>query len=168
MSSRLIQLLAGAVLGALTAFVLVGMHRVSADIGGVSIPWGLLFGAVFMAVASILLTAWFEAKLPLGILALVFAMLALMFAGQSPGGGVLMPAQVAGQVQWTGWAVQLIGVLIPLAAAGLVWMRQIRALHRDSGHHERLNDPDDQGPAPRTASQRTASQRTTSPRTTSQ
>ena len=129
---RLLQAITGALIGVLAALVLVGMHRVSADIGGVSVPWGLLFGAVFMIVASVLLTAWFEAKLPLGMLAFVFALLALLFAGESPGGGVLMPAQIAGEKQWTGWAVQIIGVAIPLVAAGIVWVRQIRSLHRQS------------------------------------
>ncbi|CAM4124942.1 MULTISPECIES: hypothetical protein [Helcobacillus] len=139
---RIAQFATGAVLGVLSAFVLIGMHRVSAEIGGVTVPWGLAFGALFQVVACVLVVAWFDAKLPLIILAAVFALLALMFSGPSPGGGILMPAEVNGEAQYSGWLIQLIGVLIPLIAAAGLWAVQIAALRRAHEHSARPTTAD--------------------------
>lgn len=143
-ASRLIESIVSALLGTVSAFILVGTHRLSGTLGGVSVPWGLIFGAVFQLFASIFLLAWFGRKLPLGVLALVFAAFAMWFAGPSAGGGILMPGEIAGQFQWQGWAVQLIGVLIPAAVLASVWVRQITRLFRagsGEGPRDTINGP---------------------------
>lgn len=132
--SRVVDVLAGAGLGVLSGFVLVGVHRMSVSVGGIDIPWGLVFGAVFQIVGCVLLVALSGRKLPLAVFALVFALLSMVFAGTSAGGGVLMPGEIAGVVQWQGWAVQIMGVVIPCLVVALVWARQIRALARARGH----------------------------------
>lgn len=129
---RLAQLLAGGVLGLVSAFVLVGTHRVHGEIAGIDLPLGLIFGFAYQLVASIFLVLAFGTKLPLGALAAVFAALALLFAGPSQGGGILMPAQIGGVTQWQGWAVQFIGVLVPLVIAAVVWAQQIRDIARNA------------------------------------
>lgn len=131
--SRVVEVLSGAGLGVVSGFVLVGVHRMSVSLGGVELPWGLLFGAVFQIVGCVLLIALSGRKLPLAVFALVFAAMSMLFAGTSAGGGVLMPGEIAGVAQWQGWAVQIMGVLIPCLAIALVWARQIRALARGRG-----------------------------------
>lgn len=129
-SSRLVEIVAGAVIGVISGFVLIGTHRLQLPVGGSDIPVGLIFGAVFQCVGSVLLAAWFGRKMPLGVLSLVFAVLAMLFAGPSAGGGILMPGELAGEFQWQGWAVQLIGILVPLAVLTVMWIIQIRQISR--------------------------------------
>lgn len=129
--ARIAEVIVSVLLGIVSAFVLVGLHRNSVEISGTGVPWGLIFGAAYQLVASVFLAAWSGRKLPLALLSAVFAVLAAMFAGPSAGGGILMPGEIAGEYQWQGWIVQLIGVLVPIAVLAAVWVIQIRRIARE-------------------------------------
>ena len=56
-------------------------------------------------------------RFPLLVLGALWGILATPFLGEGAGGGVLMPAEIAGQAQFSGWIVQGLGVGIPYLTA---------------------------------------------------
>lgn len=136
-ASRTTEIVVGAIAGVLGGLVVIGTHRMRSAVGGVQIPWGLIFGLAFQAIATGGLIAISGRKLALFIDALAFTIVAMYFSGTSLGGGLLVPAQIAGVAQWQGWAAQFLGVIVPLVGAAIVWIIQIRNIARATKREER-------------------------------
>ena len=112
LAARLGQAAMAIVLAIVSVLLLVTTHRFELTVLGVDLPAGLLLGAVFQAVWSATGT-----RFPLLVLGSLWGLLAGPFLGEGAGGGVLLPAEIAGQAQYSGWIVQGIGILIPFALA---------------------------------------------------
>jgi hypothetical protein len=112
-SARIGQLVLAVVVCAVSLFLLIPLHRVGIDLGGVQLPVGLAFGLVLQVVASVFLWAATGAYLPVIVLACLWGIGVMPFAGNGAGGGVLMPAALGDRLQLQGWVVQGIGVLVP-------------------------------------------------------
>lgn len=129
---RVVQVVMAAVLAVVSALLMVTTHRQGVRVAGVALPTGLLLGAAFQLAASLFLLAATGRRLPLVVLAVLWCLVAMPFAGQSGGGSVLMPAELGGAVQPQGWIVQILGVAIPLVVLAVAWARQMRSLSRTS------------------------------------
>ncbi|MCT1955385.1 hypothetical protein M3C92_03995 [Dermabacter hominis] len=136
-TSRATEIVVGAIVGVLGGLVVIGTHRMRSTVQDVSVPWGLLFGCAYEVVATCMLVALSGRKLPLFIDALAFTLVAVYFSGTSLGGGLLVPAQIAGEAQWQGWAAQFLGVIVPLVGVAIVWAIQIRNIARANQREER-------------------------------
>lgn len=123
----------GALLGIVSALLMVTCHRLSLDVAGLELPIGLILGAVLQTACCVFLLASTGRRLGVVVLAVVWFLVALPFAGQSAGGGVLMPAAIGEEVQYQGWAVQILGIGIPLLALAACWVQRIRRLSSLSG-----------------------------------
>ncbi len=140
-ASRATEIVVGAIVGVLGGLVVIGTHRMRSTVGGVQLPWGLALGFAFQAIATVGLVALSGRKLPLFMEALAFTLVAMYFSGTSLGGGLLVPAQIAGEAQWQGWVAQFLGVIVPLVGAALVWIIQIRNIARATKREERTVKP---------------------------
>lgn len=118
-AARASQVVAAIVVAVVSVLLLVTMHRLEVSVGGIHLPVGLVFGAVFQFAASTFLWAATGARLPVVVLGCVWGLMVLPFAGTSPGGGVLMPAVIAQRTQISGWIVQGIGIAVPFAFLGI-------------------------------------------------
>jgi hypothetical protein len=108
-----------------SVLLLVTTHRLEVAVLGVDLPAGLLFGAAFQVVVCLFLWASTGTRFPLLVLGALWGLLAGPFLGEGAGGGVLMPAEIAGEVQLSGWVVQAIGIGIPfLVALALTLVRR--------------------------------------------
>ncbi|WP_241237300.1 hypothetical protein [Brachybacterium saurashtrense] len=119
LAARLAQAAMAIVLAIVSVLLMLTTHRLSLDVLGAAIPVGLLFGALFQGVVCVFLWAATGARLPLLVLGCLWPVLAIPFLGEGVGGGVLLPAVIAGQVQLSGWIVQAIGVGVPFLVAAL-------------------------------------------------
>lgn len=111
--ARISQVVLGVVITVLSVVLLVTTHRLRVDVGGVDVPAGLLLGTAFQVTACVFLYAATGSRLPLAVVGSLWGLLAMPFLGRGAGGGVLFPAEIAGQPQISGWIVQGIGVLLP-------------------------------------------------------
>lgn len=118
--ARVAQVALGALLSVISVVLLVPMHRLELDLLGIDLPVGLVFGFVFQLVASIFAYSSTGSRLPLVILGALWGLLVMPFAGRGIGGGVLMPAEMGEQTQYSGLLLQAIGVLTPFAVAGVI------------------------------------------------
>lgn len=140
--SRLAQVIAALVLAVVSVLLMVTTHRVTLGVGGVPLPAGLALGAAFQLAASIFLLASTGRRLPLVVLTVAWGALGMVFAGQSAGGGVLMPAVIGDRPQYSGWAVQILGTLIPLLVLAAAWLGRIRRIARArAGRGGRVGHP---------------------------
>ncbi|WP_058235415.1 hypothetical protein [Devriesea agamarum] len=128
--SLLAQVVLGAVTGALSVTFMVLIHRSSVDILGVTIPLGLIIGAVFQLFTALFLGMATGHKLPLVVHGVVWGLLFMPFSGPGLGGGVLIPASIQDVFQWQAIAVQVLGLGIPFGAAALMWVRAIHRIQR--------------------------------------
>ena len=117
LAARLGQAAMAIVLAIVSVLLLVTTHRFELTVLGVDLPAGLLLGAVFQAVVCLFLWSATGTRFPLLVLGSLWDLLAGPFLGEWAGGGVLLPAEIAGQAQYSGWIVQGIGILIPFALA---------------------------------------------------
>ena len=140
-ASRRTEIIVGVIAGVFGGLVVIGTHRMRSTVGGVSVPWGVAFGCAFQTIATLGLIALSGRKLPLFMDALAFTLVAMYFSGTSLGGGLLVPAQIAGEAQWQGWAAQFLGVIVPLVGAAVVWALQIRNIARATKREERTVKP---------------------------
>lgn len=129
-ASRITQVVAGVVLGVVSALLMVTTHRAGVDLLGVRVPTGLLLGAAFQVACCVFLLASMARLLPLLVLAATWCLAAAPFTGRSAGGGVVMPGSLGGHVQYQGWAVQILGVGIPLVVVAACWFRRFRGIQR--------------------------------------
>jgi hypothetical protein len=125
-AARAGQLVLAVVLCAVSLFLLIPLHRFSIDLGGAHLPVGLLFALVFQVVVSVFLWAATGAYLPVIVLACLWGLGVMPFAGNGAGGGVLMPAALGDRIQLQGWVIQAIGVLVPFAVLLVVRWRERR------------------------------------------
>lgn len=130
--SRVLQVICALVLAVVSVLLMITLHRFTVVTGGVTIPLGLIMGGLFQLAASVFLLSATGRRMPLVVLAGAWAALAMVFAGSSAGGGVLMPGQIGGAVQYQGWIVQALGVGIPLVVLAAAWVARMRALLRAS------------------------------------
>lgn len=126
LAARFSQAALAIVLTILSVVLLVTTHRLKVALGGVELPAGLLFGTVFQLTACVFLYTATGSRLPLVILGSLWGLLAMPFLGRGVGGGVLFPAVIAEQVQYSGWIVQGIGVLLPFAVALVITLLRRR------------------------------------------
>ncbi len=119
-SARVSQVVMGVVLAVISAPLMVIVHRLTLDVGGVGVPLGLLLAGLFQLLACVFLWASTDSRLPLVVLLAVWGIVALPFLGRGAGGGILVPAQLGGQPQYGGVLVQLLGVGIPLAMLAIL------------------------------------------------
>jgi hypothetical protein len=129
-AARISQVICALVIGAVSVLLLVTLHRVQLSVLGLSLPIGLVIGAVFQFACSTFLWASTGARLPVVVLGCVWGLMVMPFAGRGAGGGVLMPAIIGEQTQYSGWIVQGIGVAVPFVFLGvqlLVARRSARA-----------------------------------------
>ncbi|MFC7373838.1 MULTISPECIES: hypothetical protein [unclassified Brachybacterium] len=124
LAARLTQATMAIVLAVISVLLMVTTHRVRLEIGGVDWPAGLLFGGAFQVVACVFLYAATGSRLPVVVLGCLWGLLASPFLGRGAGGGVLMPAVISEQTQYSGWIVQGLGVAIPFAVALVVTLRR--------------------------------------------
>jgi hypothetical protein len=125
LGARLGQAAMAVVLTVVSVLLLVTTHRLEVAVLGVDLPAGLLFGAAFQVVVCLFLWASTGTRFPLLVLGALWGLLAGPFLGEGAGGGVLMPAEIAGEVQLSGWVVQAIGIGIPfLVALALTLVRR--------------------------------------------
>lgn len=124
MTRPLRELIVGAVFSAVIAvisvLVMVTVHRHTVPLGGAHLPTGLLLGACFQIAASVLVWSVTGARASLVVLAAVWGLAVMPFAGRGAGGGILMPAVLGEQVQYSGVIVQLIGVGVPFAVLAVI------------------------------------------------
>ena len=113
------------VLAIISVLLLITTHRAELVVAGVHLPAGLLFGAVFQAVACVFLWSATGSRMPLVVLGSLWGLLATPFLGRGVGGGVLLPAVIAEQPQYSGWIVQILGIAIPFAIAALITLVRI-------------------------------------------
>lgn len=131
-SARISQVISALVVAVVSVIVMVPTHRLSIDLGGLALPVGLLFGALFQTVASVFLWASTGSRLPVVLLACAWGLLVMPLAGTGPGGGVLMPAMLGDQMQYSGWIVQALGVFIPFIVCAVVTVQRLRRVPRAS------------------------------------
>ena len=110
LGARLGQAAMAVVLTIVSVPLLLTTHRVELAVLGADLPAGLLFGAAFQVVVSLFLWAATGTRFPVLVLGALWGLAAAPFLGQGAGGGVLLPAELAGQVQLSGWIVQGIGI----------------------------------------------------------
>lgn len=114
----------------LSVLLMLTTHRLRLELGGVQLPVGLLFGAVYQTVTSIFLWSLTGSRLPVVVLGGLWGLAAMPFLGRGVGGGVLLPGVIGDQVQYSGWIVQLLGIGIPFLVAGILTLARIRELSR--------------------------------------
>lgn len=120
LAARLTQAAMAVVLAIVSVLLMITTHRVELPVGGLHLPVGLLFGALFQVVASVFLWAATGSRLPLLVLGSLWGVLAMPFLGEGMGGGVMMPAMLGTEPQYSGWVVQGLGLVIPFLIAGLI------------------------------------------------
>lgn len=120
LAARFSQVALAIVLTILSVVLLVTTHRLRLDIGGLELPAGLLFAAVFQVTVCVFLYAATGSRLPLAVVGSLWGLLAMPFLGRGVGGGVLFPAAIGDQIQYSGWIVQGIGVLLPFLMIGVI------------------------------------------------
>lgn len=125
------DLLGGMLMTALIAVVsvllMVTVHRHTVELGGIDWPTGLLLGAAFQLAASLFVWATTGTRIALVVLAAVWGLAVMPLTGPGVGGGVLMPAVVGDQMQYSGYAVQLLGVGIPFVVLAVITvLRRLR------------------------------------------
>ena len=113
LGARLGQAAMAVVLTIVSVPLLLPTPRVELAVLGADLPAGLLFGAAFQVVVSMFLWAATGTRFPVLVLGALWGLAAAPFLGQGAGGGVLLPAELAGQVQLSGWIVQGIGIGVP-------------------------------------------------------
>ena len=113
LGARLGQAAMAVVLTIVSVPLLLTTHRVELAVLGADLSAGLLFGAAFQVVVSLFLWAATGTRFPVLVLGALWGLAAAPFLGQGAGGGVLLPAELAGQVQLSGWIVQGIGIGVP-------------------------------------------------------
>lgn len=126
--SRLLQLVLGLVLGLLSSVLLAVFHRVEWDVLGVAWPVGLLVCLAFQIAAVIYLWTAALRRTPILVFLVTFLIVFGILSSTGPLGSTLVPAQVAGVVQWQSGAVILIGVGVPLVALLITWFRRLREI----------------------------------------
>lgn len=124
--ARVIQVVMGVVVAVISVLLMITTHRMQLDLLGAAIPVGLLFGALFQIVACVFLYAATGARLPLLVLGGLWGLLAAPFLGNGAGGGVLMPAVIGDQAQYSGWIVQGLGIAIPFLVLLAITLRRRR------------------------------------------
>ena len=117
LGARIGQAAMAVVLTLVSVPLLLTTHRLELTVLGADIPAGLLFGAVFQVVVSLFLWAATGSRLPVLVLGALWGLVASPFLGRGAGGGVLLPAEIAGEAQLSGWIVQGIGIGIPFLVA---------------------------------------------------
>lgn len=126
LSARIAQAVMALVLTVVSVLLLVTTHRLEIELLGIDLPAGLLFGALFQLVTCVFLWSATGSRLPVLVLGCLWGLLAMPFLGQSPGGGVLMPAMLGDVPQYSGWIVQGIGLSIPFLVAGALTLARRR------------------------------------------
>ena len=124
-AARLAQVVMAIVLAVLSVVLMVATHRVRVELLGIDWPAGLVFGAVFQIVSCVFLYGATGSRLPLLVLGSVWGILAMPMMGRGVGGGVLMPAVIGEQAQYSGWIVQGLGLAIPFVVAGVITARRL-------------------------------------------
>lgn len=126
LSARITQGIMGVVLTVLSVLLMLTTHRMQLSLGGVDLPVGLVFGGAFQVVTCVFLYSATGSRLPLVVVGSLWGLVALPFLGHGAGGGVLMPAELAGRLQLAGWIVQGLGVGIPFLAVLVItlWRRR--------------------------------------------
>lgn len=124
-AARLAQVVMAIVLAVLSVVLMVATHRVRVELLGIDWPAGLVFGAVFQIVSCVFLYAATGSRLPLLVLGSVWGILAMPMTGRGVGGGVLMPAVIGEQAQYSGWIAQILGLAIPFVVAGVITARRL-------------------------------------------
>jgi hypothetical protein len=117
LGARIGQAAMAVVLTLVSVPLLLTTHRLELTVLGADLPAGLLFGAVFQVVVSLFLWAATGSRLPVLVLGALWGLVASPFLGRGAGGGVLLPAEIAGEAQLSGWIVQGIGIGIPFLVA---------------------------------------------------
>ena len=112
----------------LSVLVLVTTHRFRLELLGVGLPAGLLLGAVYQVGACMVLWGGAGSRLPLLVSGALWGVLATPFLARGAGGGVLLPAAIGDQAQYSGWIVQGLGMGIPFLAAALLSLPAVRRL----------------------------------------
>ena len=125
-SARLAQVAMAIVLAVISVALLVATHRVQLELLGVHWPVGLLLGAVFQVVTCVFLYSATGSRLPLVVLGSLWGILAMPLMGRGVGGGVLMPAVIGEQAQYSGWIVQGLGLGIPFLVAAAITAVRLR------------------------------------------
>lgn len=120
LAARLTQAAMAVVLAIVSVLLMITTHRVELSVLGPDLPVGLLFGALFQVVVNVFLWASTGSRLPLLVLGCLWGVLAMPFLGEGMGGGVLMPAMLGTEPQYSGWIVQGLGLVIPFLIAGLI------------------------------------------------
>ena len=120
LAARLTQAAMAVVRAIVSVLLMITLHRVELPVAGLRLPVGLLFGALFQVVTSVFLWAATGSRLPLLVLGSLWGLLAMPFLGEGLGGGVLMPAMLGTEPQYSGWVVQGLGLVIPFLIAGLI------------------------------------------------
>lgn len=118
--ARLAQAAMAIVLAIVSVLLMLTTHRMELSLLGAELPAGLVFGAVFQVVTCIFLWSATGSRFPLLVLGCLWGMLATPFLGKSVGGGVLLPAVIAGVPQLSGWIVQGLGIVIPFLLAAVI------------------------------------------------
>ncbi|PWH07061.1 hypothetical protein DEO23_07825 [Brachybacterium endophyticum] len=129
-AARISQVLSALVVAVISVLLLVTMHRLQWDVLGIGLPVGLLFGAVFQAVCSLFLWASTGSRLPVLVLGCIWGLMVMPLAGNGAGGGVLMPAVLGRQPQYSGWIIQGIGVAVPFVFLGAQMLLSRRRVRR--------------------------------------
>ncbi|MCS6712424.1 hypothetical protein JSY14_10440 [Brachybacterium sp. EF45031] len=137
MSRRLGQVLLAVVVGVVSAALMIVVHRAGVELGGVRWPVGLVLGAAFQLAASLFLLAATGSRLPVLMMLLTWVAAAMALLGEGAGGGVLVPAQLAGRPQYAGWVVQVLGVVIPAAVIAAASIRRLSRLQAGRAGTER-------------------------------
>lgn len=120
LAARLTQAAMAVVLAIVSVLLMITTHRVELTVLGLDLPVGLLFGALFQVVTCVFLWAATGSRLPLLVLGCLWGVLAMPFLGEGVGGGVMMPAMLGTEPQYSGWIVQGLGLVIPFLIAGLI------------------------------------------------
>lgn len=127
LAARLMQCVLAGVLAAICVGFQVALHRWQLDAAGLVLPVGLVLGALLETVSCVLLVAVAGSRVPVAVLACAWGIMVMPFAGRGIGGGVLMPAVIEGQAQYSGWILQAVGVLVPVAVILGETLRRRRA-----------------------------------------
>lgn len=128
LATRIGQVAMAIVPALLLVALMTAVHRLRVELGGFELPAGLLFGAAYQVVTCVFLYAVTGSRLPLVALGALWGMLVMPLAGRGAGGGVLMPAVIGEQAQYSGWILQGIGVFVPfLVAAAITLLRRRRS-----------------------------------------
>lgn len=102
-----------AIVAVLSVMFMVTVHRHELGVGPYELPTGMIMAVTFQIAASIFVWATSGTRSSMIVLASVWGIAMLPFAGRGRGGGVLMPAVVEDQPQYSGVLLQLLGVAIP-------------------------------------------------------